>query len=225
MAGENIREWGRANGFDVGESGRLPEGLRQAFDSRHETPVDGGSTTPEVTERPPAIVKPSTIDRVKGMAARGKPAKTVSRARTRVSVEKVVSWAWASAASVVMNLNPAVGRVLEIQAPVAGMILEDKIKNTIVDRALQPLARGMDGGSTAVALVGPPLLVQALSMQPQRAPQIIPLLRQSLRTWVAVAGDKLEKQQAENDEFEEKYGKRVDEMLEHILAPFVAPGE
>lgn len=226
MASDNIREWGRANGFDVSDDGRLPSGLRAAFDTRdEETPVDGAPEDTDNAERPPAIVKPTAVDRVRSLAERAKkntPAKPVSRAarlKARVSVEKVISSGWALAASVVSNLNPAVAGVLAMQAPVAGMILEDKVKGTLVDRVLQPVARAADGGNVAMALVGPPLLVQALSMQPHRAPQIIPLLRQALRSWVVVAGDKLQAVQEENQRFEDTHGKNVDAMIGELLYP------
>jgi hypothetical protein len=106
-----------------------------------------------------------------------------------------------------------------MQAPVAGMVLEDKVRDTLVDRVLQPLARAADGGNVAMAIIGPPLLIQILTMQPQRVNQIVPLLRVSLRSWVQIAGEQMEKLEQEEQVFEDKYGKRVDEMIEYLLAP------
>ena len=234
MATDDIREWGRKNGFTVGDEGRLPPGLRAAFDNRSdvETPDDGDTEdTVSIDERPPAIVKRTTADRVREIADRVKktpvkgPGRPRSGSKSRVSVEKVISGAWSVAAAVVTNLNPAVGRVLSMQAPVAGLILEDKVKNTVADRLLQPLARTADGGNTAIALMGPPLLVQALTMQPHRAPQIIPMLRYALRSWVMVAGDHFDKIAEEEKAFESVYGERIDEMLRFIIAPLLGDSD
>lgn len=227
MANDNIRDWGRQNGFEVEDGGRLPSGLRAAFDGRTrddvETTVD---VAPEVTdnaERAPVLARTSAAERVKSLANRArKPAPKTGRlakARARVSTEKLLSWVWSTAASAASNFNPALGRVLEFQAPVAGMVLEDKVRNSIIDKGLQPFARTFDGGNTAMALIGPPILIQALTMRPERAPQIIPMLRASLRAWVTVAGDKLEAQVSENKEFEDKYGKKVDEMIAYLIEP------
>lgn len=229
MPSDNIREWGRTNGFEVPEEGRLPPGLRSAFDARirdDETAVDAAPEVTDNDERPPALVKPTTVERVRGMAARAKAANAPVRGarsskarKPRVSTEKALSWLWSGAASLANSFNPAVSRVMSMQAPMAGMILEDKVKNTIADKVLQPIARGLDSGNTAMALIGPPLFIQALTMRPERAPQIVPMLRASLRSWVVVAGSKIEAQVEEDKEFEEKYGKKIDEMLEYILEP------
>lgn len=227
MPNDDIRAWGRSNGFEVGDEGRLPPGLRASYDKRvqdnAETPVDG-----DAEEIAPVIAKPSTADRMRSLSSRVKSTpkarmRTGAKAKPRVSVEKIIGMGWELLGSLANNFNPAVSRVLYMQAPVAGMVLEDKVKNTVADKFLQPIARAADGGNVAMALIGPPLLVQALTMRPERAPQIIPMLRASLRMWVALAGEKLEKQIEEDQEFEKKYGSKIDEMMEYLVGPIFTP--
>jgi hypothetical protein len=126
---------------------------------------------------------------------------------------------WGFAAQVLQPINMPVAKVLAVQAPVAGMVLEDALKNTVVDRLLQPLAGVQIGGEIALALIGPPLLVGALTAKPEMAPVLVPLLRRALRSWIDVAGPKLEEVAKTEQKFEEQYGSRIDDMIEFFLTP------
>ena len=237
MATDNIREWGKQNGWDVADTGRMPPGLREAWrDSRDGSPtgedgfIDETVDDDSIQERAPEIVKPSARQRVQDMVSRAReqqaPRKAVRGkvlAKPRVSVEKLISGAWSFMSQAVQSFHPPVSRVLEMQAPVAGMILEDVVRNSIADRLLQPLARGMNGGEVAFALMGPPLLIAALSARPDKQAILVPMLRQSLRSWIDLAGDKLEQIQRQDNEFQDKYGKRIDEMIEYFLEPLRVP--
>lgn len=224
MPSDNIRTWGRENGFDVSDEGRLPTGLRAAFDTRDKIETADDADTEVITERPPTIAKASPADRIRGLAERAKrpPVKATRgavKAKARVSVDKVVSGIWGAVGGFLETRSPAVGRTLSMQAPMVGMVLEDKVKNTIADKMLQPLARGAENSNLVMGLIGPPLLVQALTMRPDRAPQIIPMLRFAMRSWVQIAGDKVQQQAQEDKEFEEKYGSKIDEMIQFIVEP------
>lgn len=241
VVADDIRDWGRENGWDVEEGKRLPSGLRAAYDAR-----DGEPTTPvydkvvedgsgqlglvwpdendRVDEIPPVIKTASTASKVRSFADRVKrsgPAKPRGRkvAKPRVGVEKIITWGWKTLAQMTAPINLPVARVLDMQAPVAGMILEDTVKNTVVDKVLQPLARLGNGGETAFALIGPPLLVAALSQKPELYPTLKPLLAESLRLWIDVAGPKLEEIAEKEEKFKEKYGTRIDDMIELFFAP------
>ena len=149
-----------------------------------------------------------------------KPAKA-TRAKApkpRVSVESLISGAWQLLAQVTSPINVPVARVIDMQAPVAGMILEDTIKNTVVDRVLQPLARIGSGGEVAFSLIGPPLFVGILTRNPGAAPVVVPLLRQSLMSWIKIAGPKLEEVERKEREFQEQYGSRIDEMIAYFIS-------
>jgi len=121
-------------------------------------------------------------------------------------------------AQLAQPINLPVARVLDVQAPIAGLLLEDMVKNTIVDRFLQPLARIESGGEVAFALMGPPLLVAAIQAKPEMQMILVPLLKESLRTWIDVAGPKLEEVAKRDQAFQEKYGQRIDDMIAMFFA-------
>ncbi len=75
-----------------------------------------------------------------------------------------------------------VSRVLLMQADMAGPILDDLVKNTMVDRLLQPLARQGAQATAISALVGPPLLIALLSQHPELEPALRPVLVPLLRS-------------------------------------------
>lgn len=245
---DDIREWGRENGWEV-DGDRLPRGLRAAYDARDsgettplfdetaerafveypgaELPVpDDGleEIPPVIREEPLASKARSFVDRVK----RAAPAKTrTPRGRkplkARVSVDKLIALAWRGLAQATAPINLPVARVLDMQAPVAGAILEDTVKGTVVDRLLQPLARVNEGGEAVFALLGPPLLVGVITSKPEIAPMLVPLLKESLRRWIDIAGPRMEELAKKEEDFAAKYGTRIDDMIEMFLAP--PPGQ
>lgn len=193
-----------------------------------EDDVEDGYIVPDesegskVVEKAPNIPSKTTekarsfVERIKSAPRKvGSP-----KARApRVGVDKLIGTVWAMFAQVAQPINLPVARVLTIQAPVAGLVLEGVVKDTIVDRLLQPLARAQQGGEVAFAIIGPPLFVGLLSTKPEMAPVIVPLLKQSLRSWIDVAGPQLEKVKAQEEKFEREYGAAIDEMIEYFLAP------
>src|SRR5882724_10700554 len=134
--------------------------------------------------------KPSLRERATDVVAKARtvPRKTASKPRgPRKSLDGVIGGAWSFLAQIMQPINMPVARVLAVQAPVAGMVLEDALKNTVVDRLLQPLAGLQTGGEIAFALMAPPLVVGALTVKPELAPILEPLLRRSLRSWIDIA--------------------------------------
>jgi hypothetical protein len=136
-----------------------------------------------------------------------------------MSVEKLIGYGWRFLAQAVQPINLPVARILDMQAPVAGMLIEDAVKGTVVDRLLQPLARVSKGGELAFALLGPPMLVAAITQRPQMYPVLRPVLRESMKTWIDVAGEKLEEEAKKEQEFKDTYGTRIDEMIDAIFSP------
>lgn len=244
---EDIKQWGKDNGWEVEEGKRLPSGLRAAYDARNNGgpalfPTDSDTSTEEAYIDPstgqfvpgveplgeiaPVIKGPTLGDRLKAGAARvrkagpAKPRRQSAR-KPRVSVDKVIAGGWRALARIVQLAGPTmapVSRVLVLQSPVIGLLLEDAVKNTAIDRALQPLARAQNGSDLAFALIGPPLATAAIVQRPDMYPVLRPVLRYSLMSWIRVAGPKLEVIAEEEADFEERYGKRVDEMLDAIFA-------
>lgn len=159
--------------------------------------VEGTPVIP--AERRPRRVKPqrpTLTGRLKG--ARGKAAARKPK-RPRVPVDRIVSRFWDVLGGLAGRVDPPLGRCLQMQAPVAGLILEDVVKGTMVDRALQPLARAEEKGEKVLALAGPPMLVLALEKAQGLPPQeramreavLLPMLEESLHLWTKIAGDKV----------------------------------
>jgi len=148
--------------------------------------------------------------------------KTGTRKRLpRVPVDHLVSRVWEGMARVAGTASIPVSRCLQVQSPVAGMILEDVIRDTVVDRALQPLARAEDKAERVIALLGPPLLVAAIestaALPPEQAAvrqaMLIPLLKESLRVWLEVAGPKVEEAARREAEYQNNFGRTIDELM------------
>jgi len=261
----DIREWANANGYTIGPRGRIPATIQQAYDAAHqsgngsagstgpdypdddfdsafpppETPYDGpgepggtddtGETRPR---RPRAGKKASRPSWLPGTGGKKKP----GRKQPRVSTEELLGSVWRGAAKLASPLPP-LQRTLRLQAPVAGLLLEDAVKGTAVDTVLQPLARIASQGKTVQALVGPPAFVTAIMVhQIQRAgmtppqephPMFMALategLRSSLMAWMDIAGPKFDVAMQREREFEEKYGQSVDDTIALIFGAPVDP--
>lgn len=192
-----------------------------------------------IIETPPRIPAPTMSERVQD--AGDKIRSVTARARgfglaknkggpkkPRVSVEKLIGTAWSIAARMVQPVSWPVANVLHVQAPVAGMVLEDVVRNTVVDTVLQPIARVGKGGEVALALLGPPVLVGLLHSKPEAAPVAVPLLKESLRAWLDIAGPKMTEYAEREKKFQEEYGNTIDQMIEMFFTPpegMVTPDE
>lgn len=247
-----IRHWARQEGIEVPPRGRLAPAFRERYAEAHpdddddgQAPVldgDGGPAGEDSAERPPAVpegmgddVSPETPPRsphrprlqLLGGGRRAKSDKP-KRTRRRVSLESTAIGAWEllAGAAARSGLTPT-ARVLGMQAPVAGVILEDALRGSMVDRILQPVARAGEKSAGVYALLAPPLIVSALSMHPERAPVLLPVLRGALRQWVLIAGPALHKRQkAEQkalDDLELPEGQTIDTLVESWLEMFFAP--
>lgn len=230
---EDIISWGRVNGWDIPEDAtRLPSGLRSAYDET--TGGEDGVTAPpaegdeNTAERAPVIKRETVAERARSLVgtARKVAPKKSTRAKSkkpRVAVSRLVSRGWEGLARLVANVNYPVSRVLQVQAPVAGALLEDVIKDTIVDKALQPLARAGEGGELMFALAGPPMIVAALTTPQGQRPEmqafLVPALKEALRSWIDVAGPRLKELEERDKQFQEQYGDQIDSMIASFFAP------
>lgn len=207
----DIRAWAEEYQVDLVDGQITPDIRRKFLESKE----NGGS------EKAPTIPKPSPVDRLKTAVKRADPpsAKRATTRHVRVSVDRIIGRAWGFLAKAAQPINLPVARVLTMQSPVAGAILEDVIAGTPVDKILQPIARFEEKGELAFALVGPPVLVAAITARPGLAPVLIPMLRDALRTWIVIAGPKLKKIQEQEQKFQEEYGIDIDAMIEMLFAP------
>lgn len=239
----------REAGEDVPERGRLNAEMRAKFDALTadtdtEWDLDGDGTDEQIDsldlepsvplepERPPRTaraVRQSKRARPVGeriFGKKDKPAPAKGKTR-RISVEHLIGRVWEGVARFTQPLSLPMSRCLQVQSPVAGMILEDLVAGTVVDRALQPIARAEEKAEKVIALVGPPVLVLAMEQsfqlpEPQRMMRqamIVPMLKESLRIWLQVAGPKVEQAAAREQEYQATFGKTIDELIGLFFAP------
>jgi hypothetical protein len=120
--------------------------------SSESAPKTKGERKPRAVKPPPA--KGGWRTRLFGPA---KP--TAHKAKhARTSLSDFAEETWADLAFLAQPIPP-LARILDIQAPYAGVVFDDQVRGTIVDTLLQPVAqysgmiRGLNG------LVGPPVYV------------------------------------------------------------------
>jgi hypothetical protein len=250
-----VRSWLRDNGYAPPAKGVIPADLQGAYDAAH--PAANGTATMTAdypdedfetafADPPPAPEDTGETKPRKPRAARssgrGKGRFGFGRRSTgggkgkkkpRVSTEDLLGSVWRGMAKLATPLPP-LQRTLRVQAPVAGLLLEDAVKDTAIDVVLQPFARLAHQGKTVSALLGPPVIVMAMTvhvqqrMQQDQAPNPLFMsvaseaLRSALMTWMDVAGPKFEIAMQREQEFEEKYGKSVDEFMNWLFSEPVA---
>lgn len=186
-------------------------------------------TQPATEERPPDV--PSRTDNllrtvrdklVSKPTAKKAPAPARARkpAEPRKPIQGLIAGGWRILAGIVEPVNPPVSRTMVMQAPIAGMVLEDVVKDTVLDRILQPLARIEGHGETAFALIGPPLLVGIITADPEhpRNRVLVPMLRQALMSWLEVSEPYIKKQLEREKKFAAEYGTRVDAMMTYLFS-------
>jgi hypothetical protein len=119
-----------------------------------------------------------------------------------------------------------------MQAPVAGLVLEDYVKGTIVDRALQPLARTQEKLEGVGSLVLLPMAIGMLEAtegmpEPKRSVRrafLIPLAREGAAMWIRVAGPKV-KERIERDRELGPVYQQADSLLIMLDMPFLTAAD
>jgi hypothetical protein len=269
-----IRAWGRENGWEVEDKGRVPAALRSAWATAnaggasqlraavsappsgngHASNGSAGPVTFEIPDYVPPDVgaapayedKPEPADerapeqppkrsRREQLAERfRRPERERPRGRRRVTLETLGGLVWAGAAQLCARYGDGrflpVANVMAFQAPVAGLVAEDVLKHTVADAVLQPVARLVESGSTAGALIGPPVLVGMVCARPELYPVARPLLAVAMKEWIIAAGPKLrelrrreEKFAAEMGEMGEEFdGFDIEAMIDQVFAPMFA---
>jgi hypothetical protein len=244
-----IRTWAKGAGVDVPTRGKLPQAVRDQWEARgpegdnpgllgdEPAPEHGYADAEPVPVRPQTPVRSGHPDEVAptpapsrfgGLKRRSGPAR-VKREHRRVSLEDVAAGAWGllGHAAQSYGLVPT-GRALVMQAPVAGMILEDTLKGTIVDRIAQPLARGGESAKELSALFGVPALVTLVTVRPEAAEMALPILKRLMRDWAILAGPKIKAREKREKKALEALGvddRGLDEMVDGWIAAMFHPGE
>jgi len=116
-----------------------------------------------------------------------------------------------------------VAKVMEFQAPAVGILIDDSIQNTLADRFIQPLARAGKSGETAWSIVGPPVIVAAMMQSPELRPVLYPYLRESLKSYMVLAGPAIKKREEKEKKLMEQMGENyegdLDKLIEYLFAP------
>jgi hypothetical protein len=154
-------------------------------------------------------------------AAKGKGRKPK---RPRVPVDHIISDVWRFGAGLARPL-PATSRLLSLQAPLAGMVLEEAVKNTVMDSVLQPFARTGKNAEIMWAMLGAPAITVMIQMRPGDLPFLLPVLRSSLMTMVRIMGPRIKEALQEETEFEKTYGETVDAMIVFLLQGVAVPDD
>jgi hypothetical protein len=243
---QDIRAWAATQGIELGKRGALPRAVIDEYEATHPNGADepdvpdeepmlivpdapllevvppGEPVHPPAEERPPVPPKRQRW----GRPAKPKDTKPATHKKLpRVSVANLVSSGWGLGAMALMRNGNAVpvARVLQMQAPVAGVVVDDLVKGTPIDRLLQPLARAGERGEKAVALLGPPILVAMITARPEMYPALRPMLKMALVSWVTVSGPAVKKAQADAARLEEEFGDvDLDSIIDQIFADLPA---
>lgn len=245
----DIRTWAKTAGVDVPTRGKVPEAVRDQYAtamlsgdnpglSGDGPPPEHGYAEAEAApvrpERPsgghPDEVAPTPPPGRFGSLRRPAKGRVVAprKEHRRVSLEDVATGVWAALGSAASSygLVPT-GRALQLQAPVAGMILEDTLRGTIVDRIAQPLARGGEAAKELGALFGVPALVTLVTVKPETQPMAVPILRRLMRDWAILAGPRIKAREKRERKALEQLGvdeQGLDDMVDAWIAGlFAAP--
>jgi len=237
---------------DTGLPAPEDDGWDLAGDDSMADPDDLEPSVPLQPERAPRTARAARAERrsqpvgqrtsrllgaLRGDQKTGKPGPK-KKAPPRTSLEKFTTRAYTSLGRIVGNLAPATGNCLQAQAAMAGVLLEDVVAHTAIDRLLQPAARAEDKLDKIAALVLPPVIVfgmemnQAAAAQGARTPQqamarqaiLMPMLRESLRVGLDVSesfADQIAARLKRNAEQEQE----IDKLIQVIFGQVQAEAE
>lgn len=180
-----------------------------------------------------ARVREAGRGRSKGSGGRSKARSKAARpAHPRVSVAGVIQWGWGIGARAAAPLSAYLSQCLAIQAPVAGLVLEDQVRGTVADRVLQPLARGQAHLEGVGALVLMPMAIAGLEAseglpEPKRSVRraiLVPMALEGAALWVRIAGPKVEQLIAEERE-RGPLREQAAALLLSMEMPFLTPAD
>lgn len=165
----------------------------------------------------------SSSSRARPRRTRRKPARPL---RERVPVDKLAASVWTGAARLAAYVSVPVSRTLELEAGLAGQVVEDSIRGTFVDRFAQPLAHAQDKARGLSAIFAPPALVLAIeacqglpeAKRQMRLAVLLPLLEQSLIIQAKVTGERASVI-AERAEEDQRYREAAQAQIAMIFAP------
>lgn len=244
----------KAAGIEVPARGRISRENMTAFDELAAADAAAGVTVPQMPadpgepgeepgapadvevrpKRPRAAPAKSLAERIRSGRGKGSARGTGKRpgrarpAQPRVSVAGTVEWCWGILARAAQPVSVPLSRCLAMQSPVAGLVLEDAVKGTVVDRVLQPIARGQERMQTVGALILLPVAIAGLEAAEGLAPAarevrrafLIPIAREGAAMWIRVAGPKIQERIEQEAEQGPVYA-QADQLLVMMEMPFL----
>lgn len=156
---EGIPDRGKLSAEHMDAWRRLREDTGTGFDTEPDEPADGPET-PEDRPRPPRAARGPRGGLFTRRQPRDRKRKTRSGRGGRISVATLIEDGWYQFAEIFEGVPPLF-RCLTMEAPFAGMLMEDAVKGTVIDLVLQPLARNEQRMNTIGGLVGLPLATAA----------------------------------------------------------------
>ena len=174
LPGHRLREHGVES--VKGTRAVKPDDTKPQDDVPHETVADVvAAVAPGNEETAPR--KPKFMDRIRSRRGRGRggsaapvpgeraPRRPKARVGKRVALDGDISDVWGFAGRRLENTpHFATGRMLEYQAPAAGLIVDRAVAGTLPDRMLfQPLARNRDKYEDVGFLIAGPMLTFAIT--------------------------------------------------------------
>ena len=252
-----IRAWARERDMPVNTKGAVSKAVREAYSAAHNggpapgpdyppgmdesdfdvaeavIPDDDMAEVPPLPVAAPKATSRMTPSRLSGAFRRGKTSgkRKTKPKHPRVSTADLIGSGWRIAAKVAQPLPPMY-RTLRLQSVIAGPLIDDAVKGTMVDPILQPLARLSRAGETVSALVAPNLAIGAMAYhlhQTSGEPNPVvmqacqEMLRYGLMAMMRVGGDAFAAQLAKDKADEQQYGTSVDELMAMILADLADP--
>jgi len=252
-----IRAWARERDMPVNTKGAVSKAVREAYSAAHNggpvpgpdypegmtdadfdlaeavIPDDDMAEVPPLPVAAPKATSRMTPSRLSGAFRRGKTSgkRKTKPKHPRVSTADLIGSGWRIAAKVAQPLPPMY-RTLRLQSVIAGPLIDDAVKGTMVDPILQPLARLSRAGETVSALVAPNLAIGAMAYhlhQTSGEPNPVvmqacqEMLRYGLMAMMRVGGDAFAQQLAKDKADEQQYGTSVDELMAMILADLADP--
>ena len=254
----DIRAWARETGRPVSDKGKVGQPLRSQYSAAHNGEPAPGPDYPggmtdddfetaeaeipdDMAETRPAAVRPPKAgsrsaatplrQRFRRGPSSGKPKPKGKAKHPRVSTAELWGSVWRIGAKVAQPLPPLY-RVTRLQSVIAGPLIEDAVKGTIIDTIVQPLARLSNAGKTVTALVAPDLAIGAMAYhlnqtEGQPNPVVMQacqeMLRHGLMAMMDLGGEAFAAQLARERDQEERYGGDIDMIMAYILSDAADP--
>lgn len=145
------------------EPDTIGDRVREAIDETVKKIVPR-KAAPAKAPPPKAKVTPA-----KAAPAKAAPAKAKAAPAKRISAGEIITSAYDHTGNWLYQsrVDVPVGRLMQLEAPLAGKVLDDLLAHTFIDRAvLQPLVRQWDRIEAGLTVIVPPLLLAMMERNP-----------------------------------------------------------